>query len=167
MPNVMSVLKAEITRLAKKEAKAAVDPVRKPSIGARKSLADLKQRVAALEKQVKGLNAGLSKVPQQEPVAAPIGPRNWISGNGIRSLRQKLGLSQEAFAKLVGITPNGVWKWESQPGMLRMRDATKATVMAVRGLGAREAKQRLDEMAKAKPAKAKKVKKVKKVGKRK
>ncbi len=31
--------------------------------------------------------------------------------------------------------------------MLRMRDATKAAVMGVRGLGAREARQRLEEMA--------------------
>ena len=59
------------------------------------------------------------------------------------------------------ITPatswNAVYIWERKPGMLRMRDATKAAVMAVRGLGAREAKARLAEMVPVK--KARKVRK--------
>lgn len=143
MSNIVQVLKAEITRLAKKEAKAAVAPIRKPSVAVRKVVADLKQRVASLEKENKRLAVLLAKIPQPEPVVAPVGPRNWISGKGIRSLRQKLGLSQEAFAKLVGVSVNGVCKWESKPGMLRMQKTTKEAVMAVRGLGVREAKERL------------------------
>ena len=42
--------KDEVTRLARKEAKAAVAPIRKPSGTTRSALADLKRRVAALEK---------------------------------------------------------------------------------------------------------------------
>lgn len=159
MPNVMTVLKAEIVRLARKEAKAAVAPFRKPSGATRRVLADLKRRVAILEKENKRLGSLLAKLPQPEPVVAPTGPRNWISGKGVRSLRQKLGLSQEGFAKLVGVTPNAVYIWERKPGMLRMRDATKAAVMAVRNLGAREAKAKLAEMAAVK-------KSAKKAGKR-
>ena len=150
MSTIAKVFKDEVIRLARKEAKSAVTPIRKPAVAVRKAVADLKRRVAILEKENKRLGALVAKVPQPEPVAAPAGPRNWISGKGVRSLRQKLGLSQEAFAKLVGVTPNAVWIWERKPNMLRMRDATKASVMAVRGLGAREAKQRLAEMAKAK-----------------
>lgn len=153
MPNVMSVLKAEIIRLAKKEAKATVAPVRKPSGATRKGLADLKRRMGALEKETKRLAALLSKVPQPEPVAAPSGSKNWISGKGVRSLRKKLGLSQEAFAKLTGVSSQAVYTWESKPGMLRLRPTTKAALMAVRGLGAREAKQRLAETGKAKAKK--------------
>ena len=156
MSNVMTVLKAEISRLSRKEAKQAVAPFRKPTAGARRTFADLKRRVALLEKENNRLGALMAKIPQPEPVAAPTGSRNWISGKGVRSLRQKLGLSQEAFAKLVGVSPQGVYQWERKPGMLRMRDATKAAVMAVRGLGAREAKARLAEMAKAKSTKVKK-----------
>ena len=43
--------KSEVTRLARKEAKAAVAPIRKPSGANRSALADLKRRVAALEKE--------------------------------------------------------------------------------------------------------------------
>ncbi len=145
--------KDEVIRLARKEAKAAVAPVRKPSGANRSALADLKRRVAALEKETRSQAALLAKVPQPEPVAASISPKNWISGKGVRSLRQKLGLSQEAFAKLVGVTPNGVYNWESKLGLLRMRDATKAAVFAVRHLGAREAKQKLADMVPVKKAK--------------
>lgn len=146
-------MKEEISRIARKEAKQAVAPFHKPTADARRTFADLKRRVAALEKENKRMTALLAEVLRLEPVVAPASSRNWISGKGVRSLRQKLSLSQEAFAKLVGVTPNAVWIWESKPGMLRMRDATKAAVMAVRGLGAREAKDRLAAMkAVKKPA---------------
>ena len=144
--------KDEVTRLARKEAKTAIAPIRKPSGATRSALADLKRRVAFLEKETRRLAALLAKCPQPEPVTKPVSSRNWISGKGVRSLRQKLGLSQEAFAQLVGVTPNCICLWECKPGMLRMREATKAAVFAVRQLGAREAKQKLAEMAPVKKA---------------
>ena len=153
MSTFAKTFKDEVTRLARKEAKAAVAPIRKPSGANRSALADLKRRVAALEKETRHLAALLTKIPQPEPVAAPVNRKNWISGKGVRSLRQKLGLSQEAFAKLVGVTPNCICLWECKPGMLRMRETTKAAVFAVRQLGAREAKQKLAEMAPVKKAK--------------
>ena len=61
--------KDEVIRLARKEAKAAVAPIRKPSGANRSALADLKRRVSALEKETRRLSAELAKVPQ--PAAAP------------------------------------------------------------------------------------------------
>ncbi len=40
MPNLASMLKTEITRLARKEIKVAVDPVRKANAGHRKEIAE-------------------------------------------------------------------------------------------------------------------------------
>ena len=154
MSNVITVLKAEISRIARKEAKQAVAPFRKPTTSARRTFADLKRRVVTLEKECRRLAALLAKVPQPEPQAASGKAKGWISGKGVRSLRQKLGLTQEEFAKLVGVSSQGVYVWESKPGMLRLREATKAALMAVRGLGAREAKAKLAEMTPAKKAKA-------------
>lgn len=153
MSNIITALKAEIARIARKEAKQAVAPLHKPTTGARHVLADLKRRVAALEKENKRMAALLSKIPQPEPLEEPAKARNWISGKGVRSLRQKLGLSQEAFAKLVGVSPNCVYQWESKPGMLRLRETTRAAVFAARELGAREAKEKLAAMAAAKKTK--------------
>ncbi len=156
MSTFASSFKAEVVRLARKEAKSAVTPVRKPAWAMRLDVADLKRRVAGLERDNKRLTALLAKLPQPEPVAAPVSSRNWISGKGVRSLRQNLGLSQEAFAKLVGVSAQGVYQWERKAGMLRLRDATKAALMAVRTLGAREAKERLAGLAEGKKGKAKK-----------
>ena len=155
MSNIITALKAGIARIARKEAKQAVAPLHKPTTGARHVLADLKRRVAALEKENKRMAALLSKIPQPEPKEEPAKAKGWISGKGVRSLRQKIGLSQEAFAKLVGVSPNCVYQWESKPGMLRLREKTRTSVIAARGLGAREAKAKLAEMAagkKARPA---------------
>ena len=155
MANIITALKAEIVRLARKEAKALTAPLRKPANTTRLTLADLKRRVAALEQENKQLAASLSKIPQPAPAEEPAKAKGWVSGKGVRSLRQKLGLSQEAFAKLVGVSPNAVYQWERKSGMLRLRAKTRTAVMAVRELGAREAKAKLSEQAgagKAKPA---------------
>jgi len=118
-------------------------------------VADLKRRVADLEKENQRLAALLSKVPEPAPAEEPVKAKGWISGKGILSLRRKLGLSQEAFAQLVEVSPNAVYQWEHKSGMLRLRAKTRTAVMAVRELGAREAKAKLSEQAgagKAKPA---------------
>ena len=124
----------------------------------RKDIADLKRRMVALEKVNKQLQARLAKIEAAQPVAPATEPagRGWISGKGIRSLRKRLGLSQAGFAKLVGVSgQKTVYMWESKPGTLKLRGATKGKVLAVRGIGAREAKRRLEEMkAKKAPKKA-------------
>ena len=160
MANIMTVLKAEIVRLARKEAKALTAPLRKPANTTRLTLADLKRRVAALEQENKRLAALLSKVPQPAPAEEPAKAKGWISGKGILSMRRKLGLSQEAFAQLVGVSPNAVYQWERKSGMLRLRKKTRAAVMAARELGAREAKAKL--AAKTATRKAKSAGKAKK-----
>jgi DNA-binding transcriptional regulator YiaG len=166
MPNVNTVLKEEISRISRKEAKAAVAPIRKPSVRYRKDLADLKRRMAQLEKVNRELQARLTKVEGAQPVpqAAEGSVKGWISGKGIKSLRNRLGLSQDRFAKLIGVSAQAVYLWERKTGMLRLRGVTKAKVFSVRGIGAKEAKKRLAEMAAAgKPVKGKKpVRKVKK-----
>ena len=153
MANVITALKAEIARIARKEAKALTAPLRKPANATRLTLADLKRRVAALEQENKRMAASLSKIPQPAPAEEPAKVKGWISGKGILSMRRKLGLSQETFAQLVGVSPNAVYNWERKSGMLRLRSKTQAAVMAVRGLGAREAKAKLAEMGKKKDKK--------------
>ncbi|MEI6149425.1 MAG: hypothetical protein WCS01_10045, partial [bacterium] len=64
----------------------------------------------------------------------------------------------EELGKLTGVTVGGVRFWERQSGMLKLKVASKAAIMAVRGIGKTEARKRLDEMV------VKKVGKVKKAG---
>ena len=59
----------------------------------------------------------------------------------IMSQRARLGLSRDAFAKLVGVTGGAVLAWES--GRSKPRTVAKAAIVAIRSLGKREARERL------------------------
>ena len=61
-------------------------------------------------------------------------------------MRRKLRLSQAQFARLLKVSPVSVYLWEKKQGALKLRDATRAAVLGLRGMGAREAKQRLKLM---------------------
>ena len=153
MSNIAKVFKDEIVRLARKEAKSAVTPMRKPSVAVRKAVADLKRRVAILEKEDKRLGALVAKVPQPR-VEPGAGQKARITGKGMRSLRRSLRLSAEQLGRLLGISAQAVYKWEKKNGPLRVREATRTAILSVRDLGAREVKQRLKASLCQEPAAA-------------
>ena len=168
MPNIAKVLREEISRIARKEAKALVTSIRKTSAKLRPDVADLKNRLALLEKEIRRLNMVVINLASTQPAPAVEEPkgRAWISGIGVKALRRKLGLSQKDFGKLTGVTSGAVTLWESKPGMLKLRDVTKAAIMNVRGIGKTEAQKRLDEMKPVKKTAKRKTVKAKKVAKR-
>ena len=154
MPNIARVFKDEIARISRHEAKQAVAPFRKPTSVARRTFADLKRRLAALEKSDKLLRAEMAKItaalPQPKPDATE---KARITGKGMRSLQKRLRLAGSEFAKLLGVTGQVVYKWGKANGPLGIRPTTKASILAIRDLTATEAKSRLAEMP-AKKAKA-------------
>ena len=159
MPNIAKMLKQEISRLARKEAKALVGPARKPTAGLRRAVAALKRRIAALERATRQLQVLASKIGTASPgagAAADAGQKARITAKGMRSLRRKLGLSQGDMGKLVGVTRQAVVNLEKKPGGLKVRSATRAAILAARGMGAREAQKRLAELAAVRKPKAKK-----------
>ena len=70
MPNIAKVLKEEISRIARKEARAAVAPVRKPSVRLRRDVAGLKKRMAVMEQGMRRLQGLLSKLESSQPEPA-------------------------------------------------------------------------------------------------
>jgi len=161
MPNIGKAIKDEIVRLARKECKSDTASLRKSTIAARKVIVTLKRQMAALEKQVKELQ---NRVPVAATVApeAPEGAKARITAKGLRSLRKSLRMTGEQFSRLLGVSTQAVYAWERKEGPIRLRTTTKAAVLSVRGLGAREARARLAEKAQAKKPAAKKAPKVKK-----
>ena len=153
--NAMSVLKAEISRLARKEAKAVVSPVQKASASYRGLIAGLRKQVASLQKEVAMLKRA---APAPEKVLAtktePAG-RFWITGQGVKAMRKRTGLTQEKFGNLVGVSVPTVVNWEKAKGKLNLRKATAGTLQSLRGKGKREVAEILAKAPKAK-AKAKK-----------
>ena len=141
MPNLASMLKTEITRLARKEIKVAMDPIRKAHAGLRKEIAELKRQVASLQRDSKA-SSKPSKVPQD--VAEPSTRGTRFVPKGLKSLRARLGLSAGEFGRLIGASGQSVYNWET--GKAVPRAAQQAALAAIRGLGKREAGKRLAAM---------------------
>jgi DNA-binding XRE family transcriptional regulator len=152
MPNLISALKSEIIRLARKEAKTATDPLRKPAGATRSTMASMKRRLAALEKESRRLAALLEKLSSscslQPNNLQPSASKTRLTGRGMRKLRRRLGLSGVAFGKLVGVSRFAVYAWEANNGPLRLRPTTRAAILSIRHLGVREAKARVQALAK-------------------
>ncbi len=55
MPNIATVFKQEITRLARKEAKAQTETSRRASAQSRRDIAELKRSVQSLSKRIENL----------------------------------------------------------------------------------------------------------------
>jgi len=146
MSNIAKVLKAEIARISKREAKSATQGIGKSNTWLRKTVADLKRRVLLLEKENKRLVVTVKKYQVESPQKPDEETsKARLTSRGIHGLRGRLRLSQAGFAKLVGVTPYSVYLWETKKTALNLRDKTKAALLSIRGLGAREARAKLAE----------------------
>ena len=144
MSNVMKELKSEISRLAKKEAKAVVAPVQKVSATYRGLIAALRKQLDSLQKEVSSLKRAMPKAEKALTATEPEG-RFWITGKGVKAMRKKTGLTQEKFGKLVGVSVPTVVNWEKAKGKLNLRKAAAGALQALRGKGKREVAEMLGE----------------------
>lgn len=142
MPNIAAVLKEEIARIARKEIRSDTSTLQKASAQYRRDIAALKRQIAALEKAlkkaVKGIPAGRVE-NRGKPPKEDAGLR--FRAAGLASHRKRLELSAEAFGKLVGVSGQTVYAWET--GKSRPRRGQMTAIAAVRRLGKREAAERL------------------------
>ena len=104
MSKVMKELKSEITRLARKEASAIVEPIRKVNAAQRSLIAGLRRQIDAMQKELGALKKSVSApVTSIQAKDAPKG-RFWITGKGVKTLRKRLGLTQALFAQLADVS---------------------------------------------------------------
>jgi DNA-binding transcriptional regulator YiaG len=148
MPNLSQVIKAEISRISRKEIKSAIGQLRNSTIALKKTSAQLKKRIGALEAQTKRIASLRNALAAQEQSNATTEPdaKVRITSKTIRKLRGKLGLSQDGFAKLLGVSSQAVYIMEHKQGRLNLRTATLTKLLSVRGIGKREAQARLVEV---------------------
>ena len=152
MPKLAEVLRGEIIRISRREARVATAGIREAKIRLTKTVADLKRKIANLQGENKGLVAAEKKRLAQKPQITPETSRKArLTSKGVRRLRRKLGLSQANFAKLLGASTQTVHMWETKKGPLRLRGNTLASVLSAREMGARDAKRRIAEMDTKKP----------------
>lgn len=143
MPNIQSVLKAEISRLARKEVRDEVSSLKKASGHYRSQIAGLKRQLEALQKTVKRLSRGTGRaaVGAAAPADNEGGQPRRFSAKGLTKHRQRLQLSAADFGKLMGVSGQSIYKWES--GEVRPRRAQLDALAVIRGIGRREALARL------------------------
>lgn len=142
MPNLGSVLKQEIARIARRELKSQIDATRKASAQHRKHIAALRRQIELLERRLSTLAAG--KPATAPAAAADTDVRIRFAPKGLKSLRERLGLSAERFGKLIGVSGQSIYNWEHRVTTPRTR---QLQVLAnVRSLGKREALARLEAM---------------------
>ena len=151
MANLADALKEEIRRLARKEIKAETGATKQAVAQYRKEIASLKRQVRGQEKKIAFLENQERKrfeEPQTDEEAVE-GAR--FSARSVAAQRKRLGLSAADYAKLVGVSHLTIYNWEN--GKNRPRKEQLASLVAVRGIGKREALKRL-ELLKAKEEKA-------------
>lgn len=139
LANIASVLKDEITRLCRKEIRSQLDPVRTSLSNYRREIAELKRRVAQLERQKKTLG---KQIPDVSLESVDEEPKLRFVSKGLPSLRKRLGISIEEFAKLLEVSPQSIYNW--QTGKTVPRRAQLEKLAAVRSIGKREARVILD-----------------------
>lgn len=151
MSNIASVLKAEIVRLARREIRGELASLRKASTQHRFTIAALRREVDQLRKQLRSVGKSRAEPRSDEPD----GVQRRFRPAGLAVHRKKLGLSAEAYGALVGVSGQSIHHWEAGT---RPRAKQLEALAAVRGIGKREATQRLATFADGgrKPASKKK-----------
>ena len=141
MPNIATALKDEIRRLAKKEIKAATGTTKQAVAQYRREITELKRQVKKQEKKITFLeNRERERLEQPEAEGVAEGAR--FSARSVKAQRERLGLSAADYAKLVGVSGLTIYNWEH--GKSRPRKEQLAALVAVRGIGKREAARRLE-----------------------
>ena len=142
MPNIVSVFKGEIMRLARKEVRQETEGLKKASALYRTEIADLKRRLAALEK----LQATATKKAagdQRTEKEGQDGTQVRFSAKRLAAQRQRLGLSAAEMGRLIGVTAQSVYNWEA--GKTRPREQQVLAIASLRGKGKREISALLNE----------------------
>jgi DNA-binding transcriptional regulator YiaG len=141
MSTVLPTLNDHIRKLARREVRAATSVTKRATAQYRRDIAALKRMIKALTSRLGSLEKHSSK---GSPVVATAGepPANTrFRADGLRSHRARMGLSAKDFGALVGVSALTIYNWET--GKARPRRKQLAGLIAVRGLGKREAEKRL------------------------
>jgi DNA-binding transcriptional regulator YiaG len=146
MSNIGTVLRKEITRLSRRESRGEMQATRKATAVHRRDIAALKRQVTQLERQVAQLSRkAFGPAPQASSASPP--QRVRFVAQGLRSQRNRLGLSAVDFGKLLGVSAQSIYNWERK--LAHPRGEQQARLAALRGIGKREAAARLKQLGAA------------------
>ncbi len=145
MQNLAKVLKDEIRRLARQEAKTSMSTLRAENSSLRRALVEQQRRLTSLERAVKK-----TALVTRNAVAVVDDDVDGIrfTPKMVLSLRTDFGMSQTDFGFLVGVTRLTVSQWERKKGYLVLRNATRASLGEIFKLSPEKAKRKLARIKK-------------------
>ena len=142
MTSIATLLKSEITRLARKEIRAEIASLKKAS-------ASYRGEIAALKRQLKEVERALRQATKANAASRTLRPTKDVtavqetkfSARRLKAHREKLGFSAKDYGLLVGASGLSIYKWEDEKSAPRAKFLP--ALAAVRQLGKREALKRL------------------------
>lgn len=143
MPNIASALRAEISRVARKEIRAETQPLRK-------AVAAYRSQIAALKRHLKNIEQSLRQAHRTPPKSSALAPADEptpvhrFSAKGFASARRRLGLSAADAGLLFEVSGQTIYHWES--GKARPRARHMAAVAALRTVGKRDMTAHLESL---------------------
>jgi DNA-binding transcriptional regulator YiaG len=147
MPNIQSIFKAEISRLARKEIKSETQALKEATARYRSEIAQLNRQIADLERQVARIAKGAARGSSNQSPGETDGDGERtnlrFSAKGLASHRKRLGLSAAQLGSLFGVSALSVYKWEG--GQARPRARHLPAIAALRKLGRKEALRVLEQ----------------------
>jgi DNA-binding transcriptional regulator YiaG len=141
MPNVARILKEEMARVSRREIKKAMAVLQRSSASYRTDIAALKRKVAQLERAKKDSQA--ERNPLIIDDKGESADKHRFSARGLRTLRQRLGLSARQLGTLIGVSEQSVYNWETK--VATPRAAHLPAIVRLRQMGKREVARLLAE----------------------
>jgi DNA-binding transcriptional regulator YiaG len=138
MLGVLSHLNDHIKKLARRELKPLLMEAKKRTSEHRRAIALLKREVAALKRDMSVSRKHSSQEPE---VPQQVLQKSRLRIDGLKAHRQRLGLSAKDYGKLMGVSGLTIYNWEA--GKSKPRRSQLAGIVSVRGIGKREAMNRL------------------------
>ena len=147
MPNIASILKQEIARVARKELRRESAGLKKASATYRSEIATLKRRVAEMERKLRGAARAASSVapPTSNDESSP--ERSRFSAKGLAGHRKRLGLSAPELGLLLGVSSQSIYNWEA--GKAKPHRKYLASLVALRTVGKKQISAQLEHVKKA------------------
>jgi DNA-binding transcriptional regulator YiaG len=132
MPNIATALKAEISRIARKEVRSETEDLKKQSAHFRSNIAALRRQVENLEKLLRKQSRGATATPAavEDTESARTGLR--FRSKGFAVHRKRLGLSAAQAGALLGVSGQTIYHWEA--GKSKPRGSQLVRIDALRKL---------------------------------
>lgn len=145
MSTLATVLKDEIRRLARKEIRAQTGRTARAAAQHRREIARLKRQLRDLERRLAHVQRKAGKSAPEPASGIELNGSTRFSARSVRAQRRRTGLSAADYAKLVGVSPLTIYNWEHNKS--RPRHQQFAALVALRGIGKREAQAKLREIS--------------------